>query len=493
MTPSKVLFYFCISFILGIFFESLVKIPQIFVWGILFVAVFFIFASLAYRSHYWHYISIAGFCVLFLVLGILRVQITEFNIANDKLSELNDKPDKIVLTGIITAEPDSRDASQKLKVKVAGSTVLITTGKYPEYNYLERIKLTGKLKTPMIAEDFNYKNYLLKDGIYSVMDFPKIEIMGKAKPSFWQVIYSGILWSKQKLRQGIRNNFLPPHSSVLEGMILGDNSALTADLKTKLNITGLRHIIAVSGTHVVIISALLMSLLLVFGLYRGQAFYLSIFFLVIYIFLTGLPPSGIRAGIMGGFYLLGQKLGRQASSQRLIAIACAVMLLINPLLLIYDVGFQLSFLAVLGLIYLEPFLKIGINFLTKNKIEKVAGLFSTTLSAQIFTLPIMLYNFGNISLIAPITNLLALISVDLIMVFGFLSAIGGAIFYWLGWIFSIPCWILLEYFLKILDIFSAPWAIKTFENVSWIWIVILYIPIILISAFLHKKRAAWRN
>ncbi|MDP1994495.1 MAG: ComEC/Rec2 family competence protein, partial [Ignavibacteria bacterium] len=374
----------------------------------LFLGIIFIFLSfLTKRISF-----IFGFCILFLVVSVLRVQITEFNIVNDKLSKFNGKG-QIILTGTISDEPDVRDTSQNIKVKVSGSTVLVTTKRYPEYKYLDKIKFTGKLETPMVAENFNYKNYLLKDHIYSVMAFPTIEVVSeKHQYNIFSYLYEKILFLKQGLRQSIQNSFLPPQSSILEGTILGDNGAMTNDLKNKLNITGLRHVIAVSGTHIVILSSIIMSLLLAMGFWRGQAFYIAIIFICIFIVLTGLPSSGIRAGIMGGIYLLSQKIGRQTMGSRLIILACSIMLLINPLLLFYDVGFQLSFLAVIGLIYLEPFIKFLIKKITKRPngypAENLVSIISTTFAAQIFTLPIMVYNFGNISFVSPITNLLIL-------------------------------------------------------------------------------------
>ncbi len=467
--------------------ESVIKIPQIFVWGILIFGILLIFASVFFKK-----ISfVFGFCVLFLIFGILRSQITKFNIANDRLSKYNGKG-QFVMTGIISSEPDVRDAYQKIKVRVGESTVLTTINKYPEYKYLDKIKLTGKLEAPGENEDGtfsgSYRNYLMKDHIYSVMGFPKIELVSqKHDYGVFSWIYEKILFFKQKIRASIEHSFLPPQSSILEGTILGDNGAMTNDLKTKLNITGLRHIIAVSGTHVVILSAIVMSLLLAMGFSRGKAFYIAVFFIFIYIILTGLPPSGVRAGIMGGLYLLAQKFGRQTMGPRVIVMACAVMLLVNPLLLLYDVGFQLSFLAVIGLIYLEPLIKRIIKVFTKEKAENLIGIISTTFAAQIFTLPVMVYNFGNISFVAPITNLLVLPIVEWLMILGFLVSIIGIFSNTLGWILSIPCWFLLTYFVKVIDYFSQPWAMKTFQNVHWIWLVVLYFVIIFGTRFLNKK------
>jgi competence protein ComEC len=464
-----------------------------------------------------------GFCIIFMLFGILRYQIIDFNIKNDKLSKYNSSLEKIILYGKVIDEPVKKDTLQNIKFKVESilinsrqkeisGTVLLTTSRYPEYNYQDNIKVEGKLKTPDVLDDFNYKNYLMKDGIYSVMAFPKIVLLQKnACEKLICSAYSGILWLKQKLRESIRANYLPPESLVLEGTILGDNSALTADLKTKLNITGLRHIIAVSGTHVIILSIILMSLLLSLGFYRGQAFYISVTFIWLYIILTGLPASGVRAGIMATIFLFAEKIGRQSHTERIIVLTASVILFLNPLLLFYDVGFQLSFLAVLGLIYLQQPITEFLNFIinkAKNllllksnersilvinkkekrneKLDNILNMFSATLAAQIFTLPIMLYNFGNISLVAPITNMLILPVVEPLMILGFISSFLGIIVPWLGAITAVPCYFLLFYFVKILDIFSAPYFIKTFENVHWAWVIILYFLIICLVAFIKK-------
>lgn len=484
MTSSKALFYIGISFILGIFLESITKVPQIFLWAFLFINLFLIIVFSVLRKNK---LILLAFCFLVFILGIIRVQISEFNISKDILSNFNGKGE-VVFTGTISGEPDIRDTAQMIKVKVGNSNILVTTDRYPEYKYLDQIKITGKLEAPTVTDSFNYKNYLLKDHIYSVVAFPKIELISNShKYNIFSYFYEKMLFLKQKIRENIQKNFLPPQSSILEGTILGDNGAMSKELKSKLNITGLRHIISVSGTHVVILSSILMSVLLAIGLWRGQAFYIAVFFLLIYIVLTGLPASGIRAGIMGFLYLLAQKIGRQSMGIRVVVLACATMLFINPLLLLYDVGFQLSFLAVVGLIYLEPPLKFLINKLMQGKADGLASIISTTFAAQILTLPIMIYNFGNFSFVAPITNFLVLPIVYWLMIFGFLSCGLGLISSTVGWILSFPCWVLLSYFLKIIDIFSQSWMVKTIENVHWAWLLFSYVIIILAVRFLHKK------
>ena len=97
MSPSKLLFFICLSFIAGIFLESVIKIPQFFLWAFFFISFAIIVISLLIKKDI---LIIAGFCLLFLAIGILRVQISEFNIANDKSSKFNGKG-KISIIGII--------------------------------------------------------------------------------------------------------------------------------------------------------------------------------------------------------------------------------------------------------------------------------------------------------------------------------------------------------------------------------------------------------
>ncbi len=488
MTSSKILFYICVSFVAGVGMGSFFRIPQFILWIFLIIAVLMVvFFAIAKNTTI---LPVAAFCLFFLILGILRFQIAEFNIKNDKLSRLNDSGEVVTLTGTIVEEPDVRESSQKIKVKTYefDSVILLTTSRYPEYKYLDKVRIIGNLQTPMETEEFSYKNYLLKDHIYSVMYFSKLELVGKDSGGPFSDIYSGILWLKNKMRKSIQANLLPPHSSILQGVILGDKSAISQSIKDKFKITGLSHIIAISGMHVVILSTIIMYFLLSFGLWRNQAFYGAVAFIFVYVLLVGMPSSAVRAGIMAVIYLLGQKLGRQTMSTRIIVLAGALMLLFNPLLLFYDVGFQLSFLAVLGIILLEPIIKSFIK--VKEEYRNVLSLFTVTISAQIFTLPIIIYNFGNVSFVSLFTNVLILPAIQGVMLFGFLSAFLGTFLGAIGWLMSLPCYFLLSYVFWVVDVFSKPWAYKVVSNIHWIWPVLPYIFLGVLIKYFNKRLRA---
>ncbi len=496
MTASKLLFCLCVSFIVGIAVSSLIHIPQGYILGFLMLAILLVITLMVmchYRrsslmAHPQNTVLVAGLCLSMLAAGMLRFSGAQDTISTNSLSKLNDKPGTITLTGQVADEPDIRDTSQKLKIKIHDSLVLVTLGRYPQYRYLDTLRLTGELKSPPVFNDFNYRQFLQKDGIYSVMDYPKVALISQ-KPAYniFTYAYEKILFCKEKLRQSIYNHFSGPQKLLLEGILLGDNSNMTQDLRDKLNTAGLRYLTAISGAHVIVVSELLMLLFLALGFWRGQAFYFSVIFIWLYIALTGFSASGIRAATMGSISLLAQHLGRQNTNARNITLAGALMLWQNPMLLAYDVGFQLSFLASLGIIYCKPLLEHFMTQFTKERAAYWVSMIAVTLTAQIFTLPIMVFNFGSISLVAPLTNILIMPMFYWLMVAGFLAALAGIFSNVMGFIFSIPCWFLLSYFLKVLDIFSRPWAQTAVSHIWWMWVVLYYLALAAAIAYCTKK------
>ena len=195
---------------------------------------------------------------------------------------------------------------------------------------------------------------------------------------------------------------------------------------------------------------------------------------------------------MGSVMLLAQKLGRQNTSARVLTIAASMMLMQNPMLLLYDISFQLSFLASLGIIYVKPlidnFLRFNKEFSRKHLVKFFLDIISVTFAAQIITLPIIVYNFGTLSLISPVTNVLVLPIIPLLTILGFLVSIAGVFSNVLGFTFSLPCMFLLAYMIKILDIFSQPWAVKTITNVHWLWLVFYYVLLSISIWYLNKKQ-----
>jgi len=270
---------------------------------------------------------------------------------------------------------------------------------------------------------------------------------------------------------------------------------MSDDLKEKLNVAGVRHITAVSGMHVVIVTTALMSLLIMVGLYRGQAFYGALFIMILFVLMTGLQPSAMRAGIMTGLLLLGQKLGRHSMSSRAIVAAAAVMLFLNPVLLFDDAGFQLSFAAVLGIVYAVPLLMHWLKRIPGDSIIGVKTfkmIVAMTMAAYLFTLPLLVYNFGRISLAAPLTNTLVVPLVYWIMLLGFVFVLAGVLWYPLGWLCMVPVWLLLAYVVQVITVFAdVPFAAVAVEHVHWLWLGGFYVVLGVGTWWLRKRTRAY--
>jgi len=477
MTASKNFLCFCLTFISGIFLSPFFKISSPVLLAILILGFILISVLWKYKTS-----VVIGFCILFLVLGIWRYQNIESKSIDNGLRKFNDSNQNVNLIGVVSAEPDLREKSQKLIIKIklaedrppeTEGKVLVTTNRYPEYRYGDKVKIAGKLETPPVFEDFNYQDYLKKDGIYSVMGFPEIEPVGH---NFGSPIYKFLFSFKNKFKEISRQFISPPQEGILEALIFGDEENISQDWKNKLNITGTRHIAAVSGMNITIISFLILNLLLLLGFWRNQAFYFTIILLTLYILMIGAPASAVRAGIMAGLLLFAQHLGRASQSGRLVVFAATFMLAINPLILRLDVGFQLSFLAILGMIYLQPFFSDFLKKIPNPKFFPARTTFSATISAQIFTLPILIYNFGYIPITSPITNILIVPFLAPITILIFIFALSGMIFSVFGWILFWPTWLALTYITAIIDQFSKLSFISVrLENVHWIWLVISYL------------------
>ncbi len=471
MSKSKIIPLLSLSFIIGILIDSLVKIPQSVYWGI-FIGSFFL-VIFYFKSRR---LALFGFCLLILVSGLWRHQIAAQPVGLEKLEQHYEQI--IAWSGLVVSEPEQRIGQQKFEFKTEDipGRILVTTKLYPEYNYGDRLELSGKLREPAVFEDFDYRSYLAKDKIYSVIYSPQINRLAeKQGPWFRQIVFN----FKDKLRQVINQTLLPPQADILKAVFLGDKWGLSESLKEKLNATGTRHLAAISGMHMIIMSQLLLFFALAIGLWRSQVFYFVLFFLIVYILMIGAPPSAVRAGIMAGLLLLAQKVGRLRNADRAVVIAATAMLAVNPLLLESDVGFQLSFLATLSIIYLKPILD---NWTTDwPNPAQLKDILTMTLAAQLGVLPVLVFHFGQLSFISPLANLLIVPFLPLIMISGIILSFGGLIWLSLAEIIVWPVWFLLSYLVKVIDYLSEiPLVVYQFEDISWFILLVYYLILIIL-------------
>lgn len=252
----------------------------------------------------------------------------------------------------------------------------------------------------------------------------------------------------QRYFSGINSQIYPqPEAGLSAGMTVGDGSGIPYFLKQDLQKTSTIHVVVVSGQNLTILAGFLMSLVTIIG--RRKTIFLTLGVIIGYCLLTGLQIPVIRAGIMAGVTYTGQLLGKQVTGWWVLLATAALMLLWEPQWLL-SISFQLSFLATLGVVVVAPVL---VEYLHKVP-EIIKEELAVTISAQAMTLPVIAYNFGQLSLVGIVVNLLIGWSIPLIMISGGLSILVGTISLPLAKVIGILTMTLLRYFLYLVQFFS---------------------------------------
>jgi len=269
-------------------------------------------------------VLISGLAVLFFVAGIWM--------ADRRLSAINNidtAGQNFSGVALIIKEPVPTAFGQNLTADLDnGLRVLVSANKFPEYAYGDKINLDCMLQLPKNQDSFDYRMYLAKDGIFYLCQKPKIELLASGQGNN---LYAGILQIKNKFNDNINRLIPSPEAGLLSGLILGGSVGLPDELKTNFSRTGLTHIIAVSGYNVTIVAEYLMLLGIFLGLWRKQAFWFAIVGILIFVIMTGLSASAVRAGVMGTLLLFAMKNGRLANAQNAVLAAAGIMLFFNPL------------------------------------------------------------------------------------------------------------------------------------------------------------------
>ncbi len=252
--------------------------------------------------------------------------------------------------------------------------------------------------------------------------------------------------------------------SVLATLTLGYKQVLTREIREKFSATGVSHILAVSGFHVAVVCSFLSFLLSIFS--RNQfsvwlKYLLTMALLWSFVFLTGLAASAVRAGLMLSFYLTGRVLQRNSDSYNTLAAAAFCMLAYNPLYL-FDIGFQLSYIAVFFILYLRPRFNVSMeirNPLLSNPWQWVV----MAIAAQIGTTFLCLYYFGRFSLVFLFTNLPVMLFSTFLIPAGLLWLFLPSWIPGYGWLQTFVEW-LTRALVRIVDLFhSLPGASVQFD------------------------------
>jgi competence protein ComEC len=455
------LIYLSGAFVAGIFLGSRLALPFALIFiGLIPLPLLFFFPQRR------KLIIITAVCLIAFFGGALCYQASLPPDDGSHISSyLKEGPREVEIEGMVSADPEVRDSATQIRLSVSQinpeetgwreveGDILLFVPRYPEYEYGDVLVVTGKLETPTQFDDFDYRGYLEHQGIYATMRFYSSEGIERintgqgAKPLEW--VYS----LRHSLAESIARVMPEPQASLTQGVLLGIRYNIPADIKYDFAKTGTAHLLAISGLHLSIMAGIMLSIgIWLFGKKRHIYIWLALGVIWFYAIITGFNPPIVRGAIMASLFLSAELLGRQRTAITSLALAAAVMVGIDPPVLL-DAAFQLSFLAMAGLIFLAPPLtSLGRRAVKATLGEKglavslgniVSDGFSVTLAATITVWPLIGYYFGVVSLVGPLATFLALLALPAIIVIGAVAGIVGLFFVplaqgigWIAWLFN---------------------------------------------------------
>lgn len=388
---------------------------------------------------------------------------------------------KLEIKAIIVTEPEAVERGWRFVVEVDSGAemhrILVSTGFYPIYEYGDVVQMTGSLLVPENFQSengrtFNYRGYLAKDSIHYRMNKPIIILVERGQGN----------WLKEKLfnfkHAFLRNveRVLPePQSALAGGLVLGVKQSLGEELEEDFRKAGIIHIVVLSGYNITIIAEAFMKTLSSLPKHIGIAG--GAIGIILFAIITGGTATVVRSSIMALIALLGKSMNREYDAYRGLAVAAYIMVFHNPHILLYDPSFQLSFLATLGLMMLSPHLEKYFVWVTEK--FGLRSIFTSTLATQIFVLPYLLYQIGDVSVVGLVVNILVLPIIPITMLCVFLSGMAGFAFGFIGTvvsqIFSFPTYALLAYEIKMVEVFAElPFASVSFPAIPLWSVFVMY-------------------
>ncbi len=466
MTP---LLLFTIAWASGILLAHLAFFPLIWLLLLLPVAVVLF---IGWRDAMWA--RRAALLALGVLLGAGRLFLAQPQIDQEHIAfYAGASPGPVEVVGVVIEPPERHPHQTDLVIKTERLTLpsgaevpvrgrlMVKAPAYTPAQYGDRIYVLGAVETPPVFAEFSYRAYLARQGIYALMRgagtaetyHAYVEILESHQAS----AFKDALFRFREHALHTLHTLLPePQSSLLAGILLGIETGISDELGAAFSATGTTHIIAISGFNLSIIAGVFAAIANRLLGRRGEVI-VALGGVWIYTVLVGASAAVVRAAVMASVAVLARHEGRGVHGPTSLASAAFLMSLLNPYVL-WDVGFQLSLAATMGLIlYTDPLTESVRRWLTQfiheERAEQVLGLLSdallVTLAAQITTTPIIVATFGRLSLVTLLTNILILPVQSFVMLWGALALLGGLIIRPLGQIFSWLAWAFLTYTIEM--------------------------------------------
>ncbi|MBZ1348741.1 MAG: ComEC/Rec2 family competence protein [Candidatus Liptonbacteria bacterium] len=435
MRLYDIVFYSAIFFMVGIVFASF-RINGFFILLVSFVVfLLFLALSLFKRSGFMIGRPLAVGCLaFFIIIGAFYYHL--FFVLQNENIVFNKEID---FHGLIVNDPKIGINNQEFLIEIQPpfkGKIKVYSNVYPSWQYGDILSFNGEIRKTSRGKN--------------ILSFPEMELVKRNTGSDFKFF----LYELRQSMSGNLNKVLPSSSAALiNGILFGETKRFDSDFKDALIETGTIHIVALSGYNVLIITLGVSSLFSYFSS-RRKSFYLTILAVLGFVLMTGAEPSTVRAAIMGILVLTAKQMSRLSNLRNSVTLTAFSMTLFNPNFLVFDLGFQLSFLALLGIVYFEPKIKKILKFGDEEGFFGWKKNFLTTISAQLGVLPLLLLEFGRFSWFSFLPNILILNVIPITMLFGFLTAVSGFISNFLAVIIGLILNILLRYEIGVINIFS---------------------------------------
>lgn len=481
-------------------FASGVFLRSLFIFGwpvILFVTLLAALAASAafLKERQVHIVATLFF--VFVALGILRTQIADTPLPKSFVVDLRHR---VTYEGVVVRDPDVRETAQRVQIQVekgGESTIVLAVAKlYPKADVGDRVSVSGTLFKPEPFDTdggrtFRYDKYLQKDGVRFLLSFATLQVEGSAP---WHSVPAALARIKHTFLRGLDATLPAQNAALAGGVVIGGKTGLAKELQQAFITSGLVHVIVLSGYNVMIVAEWVMALLALLTPSRRIRGVAGALALLLFVGVAGFSATATRATLMALIALYARATGRTYAASRALFVAVLLMLAWNPHCLVFDPGFGLSVTATAGLIWLSPLFEAA--FLRTrarlgrgepNRVQRFwIEAFSTTLAAQAGVLPLLLYNTGNLSLVALPANLLIVAVMPLAMAVSALAGIGGVAFTSiapvLASVFAFPAKLATNYVIFIATQSAAlPGAALTIPAFSFMWVLVTYAALIALS------------
>ncbi|MFB0527264.1 MAG: DNA internalization-related competence protein ComEC/Rec2 [bacterium] len=490
-----------IGYILGILLGNFFIGAKYF-WFLIISLFLFVLASIFYfiLQRNPGSIALVSFFLAFLSLGIAR-HLKARLLPPDEISRYISfpTPKRTHLTGVVISIPNrssektdfvlgcEKITANGREIEVTGKTqVFLYTSGAIQINYGDRLNISGRLSSPSASANpglFDYRKYLSYRNVHSLFSVYRsedIERLGKARIGIFRSVISKI---RKRIDSIIKSNLPQLESSILAGVMLGERGGLPKEIQGIFADAGVLHTLAVSGLHVGLVLFIFYAFFRVMGIPKRTTYFLTIMVVILYAQVTGGRPSAIRASIMATCGLVAILLERDRHLYNSLALAALIILLLNPFTL-FDVGFQLSFIATLGILYLTPHFLGYFPFSRPHRLTTyILTSLAVSAGALVGVYPIIAFYFNKISLIALISNILVVPQVALIIALGFASSILGLFSLGLAQVINTMNRLFIIVLFRCIGFFaSLPFSFKYVVSPSLIFLLAYY----LFFAFLPK-------